>query len=334
MEKLLTVSVAAYNMEKYLRQTLESMALPEIVDRLEVFVVDDGGRDASLDIAREYEAHFPGSFHAVHKANGGYGSTINWSLAHATGRYFRPLDGDDWFDRDGLLRLMDALETAGADAVYTPHVSVEFDGDAERSKLVKGGIMTATSFAELRDPLQLSMHRVTYRTDVLRAAGLNLPERILYTDSIYVCAPFAAARTILPLDFPLYCHRVGRDEQSISSAVRARHLDDSFRVGVALAECCRAQRASGGPNLGLMEEYTAFLNRGTLRLFLRAAPDGEYIPRLRRYDAEIRALSPEVYADAGRRGKMGRVVRLLRASGYRLARPLRPLILRLMRNYP
>ena len=40
--KLLTVSIAAYNVEAYLTETLESLAVPEILDELEVLVIDDG----------------------------------------------------------------------------------------------------------------------------------------------------------------------------------------------------------------------------------------------------------------------------------------------------
>ena len=86
MNKVLTVSVAAYQVEKYLTENLESMVLSEVMDQLEVFIIDDGGKDASLEIARSYERRFPNTFHAVHKENGGYGTTVNWSIQNATGK--------------------------------------------------------------------------------------------------------------------------------------------------------------------------------------------------------------------------------------------------------
>ena len=67
MEKLLTISIAAYNVEGYIRNTLDSLIVPEILDKLEVFIVDDGGNDNTLQIAREYESKYPETFHAVHK---------------------------------------------------------------------------------------------------------------------------------------------------------------------------------------------------------------------------------------------------------------------------
>ena len=106
MEKILSVSIASYNVEKFIRKALDSCCIPEIMDRLEVLVVNDGSTDGTLQIAREYEKQYPQTFRVIDKKNGGYGSTVNASIQAATGKYFRLLDGDDWFDRDGLVKMI------------------------------------------------------------------------------------------------------------------------------------------------------------------------------------------------------------------------------------
>ena len=40
MGKILTISVAAYNVENYIRDTLESLVIPELLDDLELFIID------------------------------------------------------------------------------------------------------------------------------------------------------------------------------------------------------------------------------------------------------------------------------------------------------
>ena len=42
MEKILTVTIPSYNVENYLRQTLNSFLAEEILDEIEVLIVDDG----------------------------------------------------------------------------------------------------------------------------------------------------------------------------------------------------------------------------------------------------------------------------------------------------
>ena len=55
MEKILSVSIASYNVEKFIRKALDSCCVPEIMDRLEVLVVNDGSTDSTLEIAREFD---------------------------------------------------------------------------------------------------------------------------------------------------------------------------------------------------------------------------------------------------------------------------------------
>ena len=117
MEKILSVSIASYNVEKFIRKALDSCCIPEIMDRLEVIVVNDGSTDSTLEIAREYETKYPETFRVIDKINGGYGSTVNASIRVAAGRYFRLLDGDDWFDRDGLVKFIEELSVAEEDMV-------------------------------------------------------------------------------------------------------------------------------------------------------------------------------------------------------------------------
>lgn len=48
--KLLTVSIAAYHVEDYLRETLDSFLIPEVTDQLEVLIVNDGSGEGSMKL--------------------------------------------------------------------------------------------------------------------------------------------------------------------------------------------------------------------------------------------------------------------------------------------
>ena len=49
MQKVLSVIIPVYNMEKYIRQCLESLMIREILDKIEILVVLDGSTDRSED---------------------------------------------------------------------------------------------------------------------------------------------------------------------------------------------------------------------------------------------------------------------------------------------
>ena len=55
MDIKVSVVMAVYNSEKYLRQTLDSI-LTQTLTEFELIAVDDGSKDSSLSVLREYEA--------------------------------------------------------------------------------------------------------------------------------------------------------------------------------------------------------------------------------------------------------------------------------------
>ena len=125
MSKTLTIAVPMYRVETYIDECLASLAIPEAEEDLEVLIVNDGSTDSSRARAARYEARWPGVFRIVDKENGGHGSAVNRGVREASGRYFKVVDGDDYVDRDGLLRLITFLKKCGADMVLTNYSWVD-----------------------------------------------------------------------------------------------------------------------------------------------------------------------------------------------------------------
>ena len=68
--KLLTIIIPTYNMEKYLQNCLDSLLVGrELMSCLEVLVINDGSKDRSSEIAHHYEEQFPGIFKKWRKSN-------------------------------------------------------------------------------------------------------------------------------------------------------------------------------------------------------------------------------------------------------------------------
>lgn len=312
VQKILTVSVAAYNVEQFLVETLDSLADARYVDKLEVFVVDDGGKDGSLDIAKSYEARFPGTFHAIHKENGGYGSTVNHTIPLATGKYFKLLDGDDWMDRDGLAEVLALLENCDEDAVVTKYRKGPGEGEMETLPREQEA-ETVVRVREYETAYPFGMWRLFYRTEMLRASGLHMLEHTLYTDQIYSTVPFATAETIRFVHVPVYCYRFGREEQSMSKPARRKHADDMLRVCDYLFDFYEAHR-----------EENRYLKCRIFRYYIQAMRTLMILPvnrknrrKLIAYEREAKAKHPDIYASATVENRLGnRFMRLMRRTNY------------------
>ena len=65
MSKILSVTIPTYNVEKYLKQCLDSFIIPEIIDDMEILIVNDGSTDSSPIIAKEYTEKYPDTFKLI-----------------------------------------------------------------------------------------------------------------------------------------------------------------------------------------------------------------------------------------------------------------------------
>lgn len=93
----LTVLVPAYNEEKVIARTIESL-LEEEYPNKEIVVIDDGSTDSTLDVANRYCKKAK----VLHKENGGKASAINYGLAFANGEIIVVVDADTIVGRGAL----------------------------------------------------------------------------------------------------------------------------------------------------------------------------------------------------------------------------------------
>lgn len=92
-----SIIVPVYNVERYIRDCLESL-IKQTIDSYEVIVINDGSPDSSQDIIDEYVAKYPDIVKSYIKENGGLGSARNYGLQYAKGEYIGFVDSDDWVD--------------------------------------------------------------------------------------------------------------------------------------------------------------------------------------------------------------------------------------------
>lgn len=234
MKKVLTISIAAYNVEKFIEKTLNSLII-ENLDKLEIIVVNDGSKDKTQDIIEEYRRKYPKSIRVINKENGGYGSTINTSIKLATGKYFKQLDGDDWYSSQNLELLLKKLEKISVDIVYSPMITVYTDSGKEEtfqeiSDKKEEILRLEEIIEEISKNRHLSMHSLAYKTSLLKENNIECLEKCFYTDTEYAIYPFLYSKSIFLFKKPIYYYRVGREGQSVSIEGLRKNYKDIIRV--------------------------------------------------------------------------------------------------------
>lgn len=126
MDKV-SVIVPIYNLEKYLDECLESI-INQDYPNLEIILVNDGSRDASLEIMKKY-ADRDSRIKIINGLNGGCGAARNRGIEIATGRFITFIDGDDFVDQDYVTTLVNQQKRYDSDIAIT--FNKEFDDNSK-----------------------------------------------------------------------------------------------------------------------------------------------------------------------------------------------------------
>ncbi|MBQ1441708.1 MAG: glycosyltransferase family 2 protein [Clostridia bacterium] len=303
-KKILSVSIASYNVEKFLDQTLESCLVPEIMDRLEVIIVNDGSKDGTADVAKKYTEKWPDTFILVDKENGGYGSTVNVGIKTATGKYFRLLDGDDWFDKDGLREFIGILEQAQEDMVIARFRRVfESDGHTEERDEGENVPFVTGTFDELPDKAWFTMHAITYRTSLLKENNVTITEHCFYTDQEYDLLPLRWVNTVRIAPVTVYCYRIGRGEQSVSIAGLEKHYNEQTIVLKKLYNVYSDVHKRQNKKDNYIYKYFVKRTRFQIRTYLVISKSEQHKKELVDFMNYLKAQQPDIYGDLLKQSK-------------------------------
>lgn len=114
---LLSILIPAYNASKFLGRCLDSIvSQDQFSDNVEIVVIDDGSKDRTLEVIKNYSAKCD-SVHYKTRENRGIGPTRNELIEMARGRYFWFVDADDYVSADSLQVLVPLLQSSRYDMI-------------------------------------------------------------------------------------------------------------------------------------------------------------------------------------------------------------------------
>ena len=111
-----SVIVPIYNVEKYLEKCINSL-LSQTLEDIQIILVNDGSKDNSGNIAKEYEKNNKDRVTYVEKENGGLSDARNYGLKYATGDFVAFLDSDDYIEKNAYEEMYNKAIEENADYV-------------------------------------------------------------------------------------------------------------------------------------------------------------------------------------------------------------------------
>lgn len=241
-EPILTILIPAYNAEKFLPISIPSILNEHVfeenlLDTFEVIIIDDGSKDNTFQYAKEYaniwnkKTNNPNLVQVVRKKNGQYGSVINRGIKMAKGHYIKILDVDDHFKINEFIDFLyilhginDDVDVIISDFIYekvgtNKTYKWTFNNKFHNSRIIN---LYKTSF-----PKEIiTMHSLTYRTNLLREMNYKQIENVYYSDSQYALSPLQFAKKYYYTNACVYGYYIGRNDQSININVMIKNIKD------------------------------------------------------------------------------------------------------------
>jgi glycosyltransferase involved in cell wall biosynthesis len=182
---LVSVITPTYNGAPWIRETLSS-ALRQSYANLEIIVVDDGSRDSTPDVLRD----FGGRIHVLQTDRAGIGRARNAALDCAGGEYLAFLDHDDLWAEEKIGRQVEYLmQHPQVVVLYTD--ADEFDDAGTQAKSFFRKFPDLVSGADIAEAMVLRraiplMSTVLIRADFLREHGIRFHPRASGVDDLWL----------------------------------------------------------------------------------------------------------------------------------------------------
>ena len=246
--------VNTYNHERFIDQALNSIAQQDYpAANIETIVVDDGSTDATPKIVERY---VPG-VRLIRKTNGGQVSALNVGARWCTGDVVAFLDGDDWWARDKITKVLEAFQKY-RDVAAVGHGFYETDetGSVNETRSLKSEVrLNFRTPDAARFATRLRTFGGTSKLAVRRAVferSIPVPPELPFFDNFLFFLAIAASGAVLLPD-PLCYYRLHAANLYASEVHNDARLRRKYTLEHGLAEKLPQRLAE----FGMSPEVTA-----------------------------------------------------------------------------
>ena len=255
MKKIqISIIIPVYNVEKYLRECLDSI-LNQTFQDFEIICVDDGSTDKSLKILQEYKRK-DDRFVILQQRHSGAGSARNNGIRLAEGKYIQFLDSDDYFEPNLLEEMYNHAEKFDTDLTVCSSRKIDDKGNITET----GSPNFPINIDKV--PMEKVFNREDFKDDIfslftpvvwnklikksfLKENHLEFPPLTIYEDIAFMHSLVLCANKIVAFNKELVNYRFNRPGSLVST--RSQHTIDAVKSCMYLGEFLKSR--------GFLPEY-------------------------------------------------------------------------------
>jgi glycosyltransferase involved in cell wall biosynthesis len=228
----ITIGIALYNTEPYLRQCLESV-INQTIRNIEIIIVNDCSPDNSIAIAREYQNIDSRIKIIEHEKNLGLGGAHNTVIAHSSSDYIGFIDSDDWIDHSMFETLYNLIKSEKSEMAVCSYNLVMDEKIINRRLFVNGTIKKGekTFFQQwLEDNTVINnmTWNKLYKKSLFTENNITFPEHIYHQDLATIPRVIHFCDKISFSDKILYNWR--QRGNSTTFSVSRKRINDNYTI--------------------------------------------------------------------------------------------------------
>lgn len=312
MDKLLSICTAAYNAADFVEKMIGSIENSTYFSSLQLILVNDGSKDHTLKILKDYEKKFPNSIIVIDQENGGSGSARNAAFRVATGKYMKLIDADDWIVTEQFDTYLKKLSQVEADMVLNPHYEY-VSGKSARKALINSYVNLSEKvygIDDLPDLKMISMHDVTYRTCLFKEHNLTLSEGKSFVDMEYLTIPIPFVESVAYIDNPFYVYQLGLDGQSVNPKVTLKKHEQKVDITKRIQSILENGKLANG-QLKLIEMSLKRVGNSLVTDYM-SVDSLKYLKKIKENERLVNEINPVIYEDLG----FNPFIRVMRGTNY------------------
>lgn len=198
----LSIIVPIYNYKKVLENCLDSIVHQKTKYRYEIFLVDDGSTDGSLEIVESFR-NVPG-VHILCQTNQGISAARNHALNHAVGKYIMFVDCDDYLESFAVETLLNEAYEKKCDIVEGGYYTFDGESGNKRNYIQKGIFLEHNNYDKLMTYTGYPWAKV-YKRELLE--GVRFPVNTWFEDTVIKMILFRRCQRYSYCPISLYGYR-------------------------------------------------------------------------------------------------------------------------------
>lgn len=205
-EKLVSIVVPVYNVEKYLKRCIDSLK-NQTYNNIEILLVNDGSTDASLSIC-EKEAIGDNRIKVISQKNGGLSDARNTGINNATGEYICFVDSDDFVNEHYIQLLFENLLETNSDISVCNYMYIDENDKTwireEKNKQEYSNIEAIKDVLSTNQDTEVMAWNKLYKKELFTKNNIYFPKGKIHEDNFTTYKLFYYAKKVSLINDKLY----------------------------------------------------------------------------------------------------------------------------------